>query len=103
MGGFLQSTDEEHHGHADLLLPMKVEISDLPHRDCNHPQIQGNTDGCVCPSDGITVETVSLLALNCAYMLADLRGDLIVREKVRGELLLTICLSVGRPNLSRKS
>lgn len=35
--GFLQSTDEEHHGDADLLLPVEVEISDLPHGDCNHP------------------------------------------------------------------
>lgn len=59
---YLQGTNEEHDCHADLLLPVKVEVADLPHGDCNHPNIQGDTDCRVCPSDGITVKTVSLLA-----------------------------------------
>lgn len=62
LGIYLQGTNKEHDCHADLLLPVKVEAADLPHGDCNHPNIQGDTDCCVCPSDGVTVETVSLLA-----------------------------------------
>ena len=57
-GIYSQGADQEHGGHADLLLPVEFETADLRQRDANHPDIQRDTDGRIRPADRVQVDAV---------------------------------------------
>lgn len=62
---YLQSSNDKHGGNTNLLLPVQFELTDVPHWDAQHPEIQDDTDGCICPADRCNVETKQLADCRC--------------------------------------
>jgi hypothetical protein len=57
---YSQSSNDKHGGNTNLLLPVQLEFTDVPHRDAQHPKVQDDTDSRICPADGCNVETRQL-------------------------------------------
>ena len=53
---YSQSADAEHGGYANLLLPMKLEGSQLPERDTDDPYVDTYTHPSIRPGDCIGVQ-----------------------------------------------
>lgn len=55
----LQSSNAEHQGDADLLLPVKVQLAQLREGNAQHEDIQGDAHGSVGPGHGADVDTLA--------------------------------------------
>lgn len=62
-GGFggLQGSHNEHHGYADLLLPVQLQVDELGYGEPQHPEIQQDADCGVCPAQSIDVQTLAFM------------------------------------------
>ena len=57
----LQSADAEHQCYANLLPPGQLQMENLVEWDCQHPQIQRNTDTSISPGQSVNVNTMALM------------------------------------------
>lgn len=57
----LQSSDCEHHGYAELLLPMHFEIGKLGEGERKHPEVKQDADGRIRPPESIDIQTTAVV------------------------------------------
>lgn len=80
-----ERADAEHEGHADLLLPVQVELAQLRQRDPEHEQVQRDAHGRVGPRHGADVDALpAALAAPVGPVVAD-RAALQQRRDDEGE------------------
>ena len=53
---YLQGSDQEHNDDTNLFLPVQIETANLPQGNGNHPQVQGDADRGIGPTDSVLVK-----------------------------------------------
>ena len=54
--GSIQCADAEHEPNAHFLFPMQLQLDHLRHWEANHPEIQRDAHGGICPGQSVHVD-----------------------------------------------